>query len=144
MDNLSESKIHKLRELTKELPALPTLGNHRVNNISSPLKLIRYDMGEGIIGWGYPLYKTPEMAVQRVFMPKGSVFPQHIHKVTEWVITINGCYELQDCPQAGKKFKGKDIAIFEPGEPHGGIILADTWILCITIPADMEGYPDAP
>ena len=134
------NSLDTLRILTKELP--PPLHDLRENGGFQKISPIRYEMVGGI-GWGYPLLKYPDMAVQRVWMPAGASFKAHTHPVREWVFTISGLYVLADGPQAGKSFPAGAIAIFEPGEPHGSEPLKEaTWVMCWTVPADMEGYPD--
>lgn len=135
---IMNSRIKELRDLTEKLPSLSDL----LKNGTTEANPVRYEMKEGI-GWGYPLFRSAELAVQRVFMPKGATFLPHTHFVKEWVFTTTGCYKLKDCPQEGKEFSSGMLAIFEPNEPHGGVMLENTWILSLTIPADMEGYPNA-
>lgn len=140
-DVLSESGIYELREATTQL--LVELRNNSEGKQINHNPPIKYNM-DGGIGWGYPLFKSPELAVQVVWMPKGSGFKQHVHPdpCVEWIFTVYGNYKIIDCPQAGKEFPAKRISMFKPNEPHGGLILADTRILCWTMPGDMEGYPD--
>ena len=102
---------------------------------------ICYDMDDFIV-LSYPLFKSSEVACQRVFMPKGSIFPSHIHPNKEWIFVISGCFKMGTKQEQSKKYSVGEVAIFEANELHGGYMLEDTWILCLTIPADMKGYPD--
>ena len=137
LNDLNDSGIHIL-ELTKKLSELRQNGFCQTR-----FTPIRYEM-EGGVGWGYPLFKSPTMACQRIYMPTNTVFPLHSHPAPskEWIITVSGCFTLINCPQADTKCVAGDIVTFQPEEPHSCRILKPTWTLCITIPADMEEYPD--
>jgi len=106
---------------------------------------------------GFGLHKEPVVAVQRVFMSKGTKIPEHNHPEKEYCIVYVGAFELYKQPSFGFLKDGKstrdmkkpnrvvgvgDGVYFPPNEPHGGIMLEDTWIIGITIPASEE-YPDA-
>lgn len=126
--------LAKLKQLTQllEPPALSGVTSGKVNDVA----IYTVDGGTSI---GFPIHHEKDVAIQRVFMSKGSTFLPHKHDVHEWVVVYRGKYMLNY--KGEKKEQGMgDMAYFEPGEPHSGVLLEDTWILAITIPADKD-YP---
>lgn len=126
--------IDKLRELT------PLLHDF-VCEHSGGGTVIEYDTACGaVIGFG--LYKTEEVGVQRAFLSFGACLPRHRHDQTEVLIpytgtlkvTINGNTTL---------YKPGDVCILPPNTPHLAEAMEDTYVVGVTVPADMAGYPDA-
>ena len=103
--------------------------------------MIEYDPKSNGEWFGVGLYKVKEMAVQRVFMSKGTEIPTHAHPAKEWVIVYRGRFML-NVDGAEMEVGVGESMYFKPNQPHSGVMLEDTWILCVTIPADAS-YPDA-
>jgi len=136
-DILEKSNLPKIRELTEKLPSLVDLIRQENK------KVTEYKMEENSGDFfGIGLYKTKEVAVQRVFMSKGSFVPLHAHPEAEVGIVYKGkirVFEHNDRPE--KICLPGDIMYFKQNEAHRGELLEDTWMIFITVPAG-EGYPD--
>lgn len=131
-------ELNKLKELTHNLPAVPTLKEmiHNPGNIRS---YIEYEVEEGTaIGFG--LLNQKEIAVQKLFLSKGTIFPTHYHlEEHEFIVVFQGSLEIEE---SGFKhvLKEKDCVKLEAGKNHKGLALEDCWIIVISIPS-IEGYP---
>lgn len=94
---------------------------------------------------GVPLWKEPAVAVQIVTVPKGCTFDEHVHPepVTEWVHVIEGKFVVE-IKGTGfvRTLSVGDGCYFKPWDKHTWIAMEDSRVLGVTIPADMEGYPD--
>ena len=140
---MEESKHLKILE-----EIIPTLAIDESHNNE-----ITYSTENGGTFIGFGLHKEEAVAVQRVFMSKGTRIPEHQHSENEYVLVYKGKLKVTregDSParMGGKHTKEKtgilgvgDGIYFQPGEKHGGMMLEDTWIICTTIPASKE-YPD--
>ena len=140
-----KESIH-IKKLEKIVPKL----NDFVS-INSPNVEYNLEKGTAI---GFNVYNIPEIAVQRVFMSKGSIFPLHTHKENEYVLIYKGCIKVHiksgviHANVGGKSTQDKDMILkvadgfFVPPEtPHSGEALEDTWMMSTTIPAGC-GYPN--
>lgn len=128
--------LEQLKTLSREMPKLIEMVKHINGNGN-----IEYDTnGEGDFK-GYGIFNNGCVAIQRVFMSKDTIIPEHSHTEREYVITYKGSYELNRGGVKTTLMVG-DSMYFEPNEPHSGVILEDTWIVSITIPSG-EGYPNA-
>jgi len=126
-----KSYIPLLVELTKKLSPAPA--------DNQPNEII---IGDGktppMIGRG--LYKTDEIAILQVFLPKGNILPVHKHDQKEWLICFHGKIEL--------RLDG-EIMILSPGSckylpegtAHESVALEDSKTIVVTIPAD-PGFPN--
>jgi len=133
-----------LKKLEEIIPRLKVKDEHNCE--------VTYESdGEGtFIGFG--LHKEKGVAVQRVFMSKGTNIPEHQHSENEYALCYSGKFELitegNNVMVNGTKSESPhiltpgDAAFFPPDTKHSAIILKDTWIVCVTIPASEE-YPDA-
>jgi len=123
--------LTKLKEITKELEELV---------YKQTDGFIRYNIAEPGECFGFNMYHTDEIALQRAFMMKGSYFEEHIHKdEKEILIVYKGKLE--------GKVDGKvriidtgDCEKVDKGIPHSWRALEDTWMIGITIPAS-GAYP---
>jgi quercetin dioxygenase-like cupin family protein len=115
-----------LRQLTAELPGMVA-------------GTIHYTVENGTC-LGFSMWHDDEMAVQRAFMSKGTVFPAHIHPGHEWVIIKSGHGRAHVVGQDPLDLTPGMGVHFEPGQEHTFEVTEDTWLLCLTVPAD-EGYP---
>tara|TARA_Y100000310_G_scaffold345432_1_gene464967 strand:- start:5428 stop:5835 length:408 start_codon:yes stop_codon:yes gene_type:complete len=124
-----------LRELTPQLPAL----------VRSGTTTIEYNIENGEC-FGFGLYNNGKVAVQRNFISKGSLFPEHTHGETEHIVIYSG--SLTFVVDGESKKLSADIPeenhiLIPPNTQHSVIeVEEDCWIIGITIPAG-EGYPDA-
>ena len=131
---MSESLV-RLRKLTEELPTLLDFVERENGNF------IQYSPASDGTFLGFGLYKEKDVAVQKVFMSKGTEIAEHKHTETECGIIYKGKAKINYNGKESKLLEKGDSVIFKPNEPHSGIILEDTWMIFITVPAE-EGYPD--
>jgi len=129
--------INHLKNLTDNLPPVPTLVDliHDPDNIRS---YVEYSVSNGTaIGFG--LLNQPEVAVQKIFISKGSIFPQHEHDVIEIGVIFAGEVEINvgDTPI---RFRVGDVIKLQKNERHSVKAIDDSWIIAIVIPRD-DGYP---
>jgi len=127
--------LKHLQRLTQELPSLDSL------ILTERSDFIEYKADKGHV-FGIGLYNNNEIAVQRVFVSKGAVFPIHQHTPIEWMICYKGYLRIiiNDKEQ---EMKTGDFVHIKSNDPHYvPNVLEDTWLLCITIPSD-TGYPDS-
>ncbi len=128
--------LEKLRTLTGELPILDDFikfqnGNGNIEYIPN---------GDGEIK-GRGLYKDKDVAIQLVSISKGTVVPEHIHKEIEIGIVYKGKAILDYGCDKKECVTGNHVH-FEPNEPHSFVMLEDTLMVFITVPAG-KGYPNA-
>jgi len=142
-DNLVD--LTKLEKQTEKLDKLDDIVLKRHNSF------IEYNVPQGTaIGFG--LYSMPEIAVQRVFMSKGTYFPSHTHDERAYIIVYSGKLQMfkEDddekscflCASDEHILIDGEAAFINPGCKHHGEALEDTWALIVTIPKG-EGFPDA-
>ena len=139
--------LSKLEEQTKKLKYLNdvVLSEHK--------EFIEYDVEDGTaIGFG--LFNTNEIGVQRTFMSKGTIFPEHQHIEQEYILVYRGSVEIC-CDETytinSRKLNDStspvilnsgDCAYFQPNANHKIKALEDSWVIGIIIPS-VEGYPNA-
>ena len=126
--------LEKLRELTQEVKKLDSFV------LEVDQDVIEYDLEVGS-SIGYGLFHIDDVAVQRNDMTKGTIFPEHKHEESEFMVVYRG--------KARYEFDGKEKIVtpgkfiyFIPNQPHACEALEDTSMIAITIPAD-KGYPNA-
>jgi hypothetical protein len=125
---IPESNLQKLEELTQRLPLADFVAARKSN-------IVDYKVENGTcIGFG--IFVSEDVAVQKAFASKGTLFPKHVHLETEYIIVVTGCMEAK-----GKKFGANSVCVFDPGEEHSAFFAEDTWMVCITIPPS-DGYPN--
>jgi len=128
--------IEKLRQLTKELPEVPTLDS-LVQEYQS--NRAYYD---GDKFWGEALLYIPQViAVQRVFMATNYQVPKHKHELPVWEFGIieKGMVQLHYKDEV-KNYLTDDVMVFEPEQSHWGTIIEDCTMVFATIPPG-KGYP---
>ena len=133
MKSFQESNLAKLRKLTAELPVLGP-SNFKPHGIDK----IDYQVQGGNCV-GEALLNEKEVAVQRVCMTAGTVFPEHSHHEFEVVVIISG-EALHITPGMESKIAKDDVYTSRPGELHKFVAITDCTLIAITIPAS-EGYP---
>jgi len=143
-----------LTKLENQTKKLKSLGDMILKEHSD---FIEYDPENSGTFIGFGLHKEPAVAVQRVFMSKGTNIVKHCHTEDEYVTVYRGKLTLNREGEHPAIVDGnlvttsnRDIIIgvngaihFHSNEWHEGVALEDTWVISITIPADIKGYPDA-
>lgn len=110
-----------------------------------------YDVGDIGTCFGFYIYQNDKIAVQRAFMSKGTMFPNHTHDEKEYVVVYMGKIKVLTKNKrhlSGAESKKLDYPIlgvgdgifFKQGEPHSVEALEDSWLICMTIPPG-KGYP---
>ena len=127
---MEESHIPEIEAIIPKLSDL-------VNSNSPDIK---YDVGDGT-AIGFNLYNNGEIAVQRTFLSKGTIFPEHIHSDSVEIIIIYKGKGRCNINGVSKEFGVGEYCFVDTGLPHSWEILEDTWLIGITIPAT-EGYPN--
>lgn len=137
--NQKSNPIETLRELTKVLPQVPALVDmiHNPGNVRS---YVEYEVEDGTsIGFG--LLNQKEVAVQKLFLSKGTNFPSHKHDEEKEIgivfqgklsVTINGESRILGVG---------DVVQFDKNCCHSGKAIEDTWLIAVSIPR-IEGYPN--
>lgn len=76
------------------------------------------------------LYKTRDVEVALQYYKKGSLEPEHFHKIaTEITVIVSGKVKLNN-----KVFEAKDIIVIEPNESSNFEVLEDCTTLVVKIP----------
>jgi len=130
-----EGKKHldRLKELAVSVPDLTRLA------IEGPPGSIIYTTPEGpVTGWN--IMNIPEIAIQRLYLPKGYTFPGHQHEEHEWVITYSGHWAIIFDDGERVEMKTGDGAHIAPHRSHHAKGIEDTWLIGVTIPSS-RGYP---
>jgi len=126
--------LEELRKLTESLTTLPEMivYTHDCGVEYQPV-------GDGEIT-GYYLFNKPEVSVQRVFMAKGTKFPNHFHPSIEYGVVYKGKMEVLVDGKV-KVYSTGDCMIFQSNQEHSGKAIEDCWVVFIAVPA-AEGYPN--
>lgn len=137
--------LSKVKETYQHLDDIVTSTNNSMTHYATT-----NDYGTFI---GFGLYNDGDVAVQRVFMSRGTEVPEHAHEEDEYVIIYKGTFEFAaknggaTCKGKYGKLVGDTIVLKEKDHIyipsnvlHGGKMLEDTWIISVTIPA-AAGYP---
>lgn len=127
-----KSYIPLLSELTKKLSQDPSG--------SRPGVIIESE-GDGPDLEGRTLYKTDEIAIMEVFLPKGNILAEHMHDQKEWLICFHGKIKFQTEGHTDIMSTGS-CKYLRVGQPHRSVALEDSRTIVITIPAD-PGFPNA-
>lgn len=129
----TETNLEKLQDLTPRLKDLVVNSNEESYQI--------YEVEDGL-AFGFGLMNEPRVAVQRVYLPAGTRFTRHHHDVNEYIVCYEGELEIIANGNA-RRLRTGDCAFHPAGQTHERISIENSWIICVTIPAD-EGYSDAP
>ena len=130
---MSSRELDKLIEITNKLPPLSSIAD------LSGGGAVEYNLPIGH-SFGFGLYKTEEIAVQRCFMSAKSEFPMHCHDCHEYVIIYKGKAKYSMGSKETELGVGECVH-FPPNAAHVFTALEDVWMLAITVPAE-QGYPD--
>jgi len=93
---------------------------------------------------GFNLLHNLDISIQKAFMPKGTDFPRHSHRATEWLLQISGEAELTIYSNGDIE----DIVSMKPGsmceipegKGHSYKVLSNSWLIGITMPG-IKAYP---
>ena len=128
--------IDKLKELTGELPEVPTLEKMAIND---SIGYVEYEVKDGT-AMGFNLLNKPKVSVQDLFLSKGATFPSHLHLVEkECHIIYSGELEVTIEDEVRILKKGDSFCL-DNTVVHSGVALKDTWMIVIGVPS-IEGYP---
>ena len=125
------TNLQRLRELTEQMDHSHFIPDHQDGNV------FNYNFNGEVSTEA--LAHSPEMAMAKLTMAKGTVFPQHTHTMLEIFIIITGKVEFYMCDETWNVSAGQPLYTL-PNVPHGGKALEDTVMLTITVPAD-PSYP---
>ena len=128
--------FEELERMTNELPPII-----RVEDIVafSNEGYVEYSVEKGR-AFGLMLLDKESVSVMRLYMSKGTIFPETSNSSSETVIVFRGSVKA--------RIDGKDRCIlnqgdsisFKPDQRHGGEALEDTWLIAVSVPR-IEGYP---
>lgn len=123
----------KLKNITQSLD----FTNNLRPNVIGTIKEFKLDAGTSyMVG----LFKNPVMAVSRVYSSAGTEFPQHEHDEWELMLVYQGELHLK-IGEKIIKLKEKEFYYVVPGTSHGAYYPVDSWVLCVTMPAN-EDFPE--
>ena len=128
---VKHTELDKLKEIANRL-SFAELVQGQVDGFAV------YECDKGTC-FGQSLLHTDDIAVSNTFASVGTEFAQHVHCVLEIVIVYQGKMVLStngDVIEVGEK----ENIIIKPNMPHSAFFSTDTWMICMTIPAD-ENYP---
>lgn len=136
------ANLESLKKLTLELEDM-ILEEHE--------SFIEYKPDNGGTFIGFCLHNEPAVAVQRVFMSKETKVAEHTHEENEYCLVYKGKTEISinddthvariNGEVSKSRILGVGDAIFFPsGMPHSAVMLEDTWMISVTIPAS-KSYP---
>ena len=128
--------IDKLKEITPNLPNVPSIGYFRTN--SGGIINYKFDKGNAI---AFNLYNDADIAIAKSLMLKNHEFESHNHGGSyEILIILEGKLELKIGNDVRILEKYDDVKI-DMAVPHSGKALADVWFIALTIPKD-DGFPE--
>lgn len=124
--------LGEFKEVVKSFKFPPTL--NKINGC------LRHKMARGTsLAW--IIYENTRVHISRWFASAGCEFPEHKHKVGEWLITLEGEMRLTYTEQNEDKVLSSGVGIFHPpGVCHKAQFPMDTWYLVITVPPDKEMF----
>ena len=133
-----ENRIQKLKELTNNLPEIPTLSDI-VTSVDKINHTVEYSDTYGN-STGRSLLDKEECAVQDLYISKGTPFPPHAHvDELEHIVVYSGKVEVVLKDKTVTLNPGDHIK-FNKKEVHSGVALEDSSMLAIAIPR-IQGYP---
>ena len=133
---MGNDTLETLERLTRELPPPLT----EMATFGSSPQVVEYEV-EGGVCIGFGLYNSGDVAVQRAFLTKGGVFPEHAHPhAVEHLIVIKGSMRVFAAGEEPLVVGPGEHCEFQMGQSHHIEILENTWLIGITIPSG-EGYP---
>lgn len=136
--SICKHDLSYLEELTNKLPQVPSLSEIAASHEG---KFIEYQLDKGRCT-GVGIFKDEIMAIQKAFMPKGSLFQTHVHSEKEFIILYKGYAKIVFQNQVLMKSAPNTIW-FPANEPHAFEALEDCYMVAVLINGKHEGYPDA-
>ena len=128
------SNLDVLRNLTENLPSLGTLLEKKEKGF------VEYSVKYGTC-FGIKLLWDNSIAVQKAFMSKGTVFPDHVHDLEKEILIVFKGNLVINKENYTTNLSAGELSEILPGESHSMFASTDTWLIAITIPAE-EGYPN--
>jgi len=128
--------LHKLKELTEDLPPVPKLEDFK--RIVEQKDCVEYDLLEGVAE-SCSLYSEDRISVARTKVKKGGEFPLHFHNEKEYIIIYSGSILMKVDGEEIIYYEG-EIVYVDQGIPHTGQALEETEFIAITIPHSKD-YP---
>lgn len=128
--------LDKLEQITPSLPIVHFFGEFR--SIRNGIISYRLNKGETI---SESIYSTEDLAICKLFIPKGRSLDTHIHlESDEWLIILEGTLglELGDDYKLLSKYESIKITA---DKSHKAIAVESSTIIAITVPRD-DGFPD--
>jgi len=124
--------LHHLEKITKELPSLDYV-------LSTNLSVVEYPAIKGTC-YGFPLYRNKDVSIIRVFMSKGSIFPEHLHpESVEYYIVYRGSLEYTNYSTNHTRIINVgESAASCPKQSHNITALEDCEFVVIKIPPDSK------
>jgi quercetin dioxygenase-like cupin family protein len=130
-----ETNLDKLRELTKDLSEIPTLGFF-VKEITDDGVIYEKDNL-----WGIKICNIPNvLAAQKIYMTKGYTMPVHRHEELEIGIIKRGKIRV-DINSKSKVFNADDVVYLLSNQSHSVTALENVEAIFITVPP-AEGFPE--
>ena len=90
--------------------------------------------------FGFNLFNNKEVAVQRSYAAKGTVFPDHLHKGAVEVLIYYRGKGKTIIDGKEEPYRSGIVAVIPSDTLHKVIVDEDTWIIGVTVPAE-GGYP---
>lgn len=121
------NSLEKLKQLTEELPPFPK----PVGEIDG---FTEYAMTCGkCFGWN--LFKSKNVSVDKWFNTKDTVFPKHAHDAKEWIIVYEGSVKIYDDSNVMCELKVGDSWYSNPNTIHRAEFSDDCSYITITVPS---------
>ena len=127
--------LKELQELTKKLPSIDYVLNKNASIVEYPT----------IVGtcFGFPLFRNDKVSIQRAFLSKGTIYPEHTHTgSTEYYILYKGLIAYRDhTTDKIKHLRPGDSIKVDVNQNHSLHALEDSEIVVVRVPPD-SAYPD--
>ena len=88
----------------------------------------------GMKKMGDCLYNDKDMAVDRVFMPAGTLFTTHLHDLTEILVCVSGQIAIKTADE-NHQLRPADVIKISPKTLHSCEAIENSWMIGILIPA---------
>ena len=132
------NNLDKLKELTNNLPAVPKL-HDLVKSADPSVHSIIYNVEDGT-SFGLGLLSRPQVAVQEVFISKGTSFPLHVHDKEKEILIVYKGEMFVKINDEERLLKEGDFVEICCGNAHSTKALKDTWVIAVAIPR-IDGFP---
>lgn len=125
-------QLEQLEKITKELPSIDYVLNKN-------LTVVEYPTENGTC-YGFPLYRSSAVSIQRIFFSKGTNFPEHNHSdSTEHYIVYRGSLEYHNHTEQYKiVISAGDCVATSSKQNHSLTALEDSEIVVVKVPPDAK------